>query len=31
MPFGLDSGPDTVVTIKVIGVGGCGNNVSTGW
>ena len=27
MPFGLDSGPDTVVTIKVIGVGGGGNNV----
>ena len=27
MPFGLDRGPDTVVTIKVIGVGGGGNNV----
>lgn len=27
MPFGLDNGPDTVVTIKVIGVGGGGNNV----
>lgn len=27
MAFGLDTGPDTVVTIKVIGVGGGGNNV----
>lgn len=27
MSFGLDTGPDTVVTIKVIGVGGGGNNV----
>ena len=27
MAFGLDAGPDTVVTIKVIGVGGGGNNV----
>lgn len=27
MPFGLDTGPDTVVTIKVIGIGGGGNNV----
>ena len=27
MPFGLDTGPDSVVTIKVIGVGGGGNNV----
>ncbi len=27
MAFGLDTGPDSVVTIKVIGVGGGGNNV----
>lgn len=27
MPFGLDSGPEAVVKIKVIGVGGGGNNV----
>jgi len=27
MPFGLDTGPDNVVSIKVIGVGGGGNNV----
>ena len=27
MPFGLDMGPDSVVNIKVIGVGGGGNNV----
>ena len=27
MPFGLDNGPDSVVNIKVIGVGGGGNNV----
>ena len=27
MAFGLDTGPDNVVTIKVIGVGGGGNNV----
>jgi len=27
MAFGLDTGPDTVVNIKVIGVGGAGNNV----
>ncbi len=27
MAFGLDNGPDNVVTIKVIGVGGGGNNV----
>lgn len=27
MPFGLDMGPDNVVTIKVIGIGGAGNNV----
>ena len=27
MAFGLDMGPDNVVTIKVIGVGGGGNNV----
>ena len=27
MAFGLDTGPDTVVDIKVIGVGGGGNNV----
>lgn len=27
MPFGLDTGPDNVVTIKVIGIGGGGNNV----
>ena len=27
MPFGLDTGPETVVNIKVIGVGGGGNNV----
>ena len=27
MAFGLDTGPDTVVNIKVIGVGGGGNNV----
>ncbi len=27
MAFGLDMGPDTVVNIKVIGVGGGGNNV----
>ena len=26
MPFGLDTGPDSVVNIKVIGVGGAGNN-----
>lgn len=27
MPFGLDTGPEAVVKIKVIGVGGGGNNV----
>ena len=27
MAFGLESSPDTVVNIKVIGVGGAGNNV----
>ncbi len=27
MAFGLDLGPETVVTIKVVGVGGGGNNV----
>ncbi len=27
MPFGLDTGPESVVSIKVIGVGGGGNNV----
>ena len=27
MPFGLDVGPDSVVNIKVVGVGGGGNNV----
>ena len=27
MAFGLDMGPDNVVNIKVIGVGGGGNNV----
>ena len=27
MAFGLETGPDTVVNIKVIGVGGGGNNV----
>ncbi len=27
MPFGMDIGPDNVVNIKVIGVGGGGNNV----
>ena len=27
MAFGLDTGPESVVTIKVIGVGGGGNNV----
>ena len=27
MAFGLDMGPDSIVTIKVIGVGGGGNNV----
>ena len=27
MPFGLDTGPESVVNIKVIGVGGGGNNV----
>jgi len=27
MPFGLDTGPEAVVNIKVIGVGGGGNNV----
>jgi len=27
MAFGLDTGPDNVVNIKVIGVGGAGNNV----
>lgn len=27
MPFGFDAGPETVVTIKVLGVGGGGNNV----
>ena len=26
MAFGLDTGPDNVVTIKVIGVGGGGGN-----
>ncbi|MDE6107489.1 MAG: cell division protein FtsZ, partial [Oscillospiraceae bacterium] len=26
MPFGLDNGPESVVNIKVIGVGGAGNN-----
>ncbi|MBQ9980326.1 MAG: cell division protein FtsZ [Oscillospiraceae bacterium] len=27
MPFGIDNGPDNVVVIKVVGVGGAGNNV----
>ena len=27
MAFGLDIGPDSVVNIKVVGVGGGGNNV----
>ena len=27
MAFGLETSPDTVVNIKVIGVGGGGNNV----
>ena len=27
MAFGLDMGPDSVVNIKVMGVGGGGNNV----
>ncbi|MEG1857189.1 MAG: cell division protein FtsZ [Pseudoflavonifractor sp.] len=27
MAFGLDTGPDTIVSIKVIGIGGGGNNV----
>ena len=27
MAFGFDMGPDSVVNIKVIGVGGAGNNV----
>ena len=27
MAFGLETGPDTVVNIKVSGVGGGGNNV----
>ncbi len=27
MPFGMDTGPDNVVSIKVIGIGGGGNNV----
>ena len=27
MAFGMETGPDTVVSIKVIGVGGGGNNV----
>ena len=27
MAFGLDMGPESVVNIKVIGVGGGGNNV----
>ena len=27
MAFGLDTGPESVVTIKVIGVGGGGSNV----
>ena len=27
MAFGLDMGPDNVVNIKVVGVGGGGNNV----
>ncbi|NLT39034.1 MAG: cell division protein FtsZ [Clostridiales bacterium] len=27
MPFGMDTGPDNVVNIKVIGIGGGGNNV----
>lgn len=27
MAFGLDMGPESVVSIKVIGVGGGGNNV----
>lgn len=27
MPFSLESGPDNVVNIKVVGVGGAGNNV----
>ncbi len=27
MAFGMDMGPDSVVNIKVIGVGGGGNNV----
>ena len=30
MAFGLDMGPDSVVNIKVVGVGGGGNNVVTG-
>ena len=31
MAFGLETGPESVVNIKVIGVGGGGNNVSTAW
>ena len=27
MAFGMETGPDNVVTIKVIGIGGAGNNV----
>ena len=27
MPFGMETGPDSVVNIKVIGIGGGGNNV----
>lgn len=27
MPFGMDMGPDNVVTIKVLGIGGGGTNV----
>jgi cell division protein FtsZ len=27
MPFTLETGPDNVVNIKVVGVGGAGNNV----
>ena len=31
MAFGLETGPENVVKIKVIGVGGGGNNVVTAW
>ena len=27
MPFDFETGPDNVVNIKVVGVGGAGNNV----